>query len=138
MTFCCIRVFGPHADLLRAWVTLPPRPYLLLKHSPKHQFKAADRGRASEFIRPVPFFYIVSVNCLFCLLSTLQANQKCSDLHGPWSGSALFGLKLSCNQSYFKVPAAACPVLPISQWEHRVIALLPCSSHAPHLPPSSQ
>ena len=54
---------------------------------------------------------------LSCLRSSprSQANQKCRDLHRPWSASPLFGLKWSCNRwSYFKALAAACPVLPIS------------------------
>lgn len=94
--------------------TMPPHPYLLLKQSPKHQFKAVDRDIASEIVGPVTFFCLCSIKPTFCLCSPVQANQKCSDLHRPWSGFLLFGLRLSCALSYFKVPTAACPVLPIS------------------------
>ncbi len=93
-------------------------PDLVLKRSPKHEFKATDRDRTSQIVSCVPFFYLLSMKSLFCLHSTRRswANQKCRDLHRPWSASPLFGLKLSCNRwSYFKATAAAaCPVLPIS------------------------
>lgn len=114
-------------------------PDLLLTRRPIHQFKKDRRGhRHRQIVSPVPFFYLLRMKSLFCLRSTRrsQANQKCRDLHRPWSASPLFGLKLSCNRwSYFKALAAACPVLPIAL-SGNTESLIYCLAALPHPTPS--
>lgn len=155
-----VRTLNAHRD-----ATLPPHPYLLLRYSPKHQSDAADRDVASEIVGPVLFFSLLAVSvtvsvCFFsllcfktlsCLRSAWRTNQKCSDLHRRWSGSPLFGLKLSRSLSYFKAPPLSlalcflylsvgtqshwslahqlsCTQIPPRSTPETYIASLPCSS----------
>ena len=108
-----------------AWATLPIYT-LILRLLKRHQITSSRLQTETEGARYsfsslnfffFFFFYLLSMKSLSCLRSSprSQANQKCRDLHRPWSASPLFGLKWSCNRwSYFKALAAACPVLPIS------------------------
>lgn len=101
------------------------------EHTSSRLQKQTDKSHVS-------FFHLLRIKSPFCLHFTLRsaANQKFRD---PWSDLwpawPLFWLKLSCKrQSYFKSPAAACPVLPIPlSGNIGVIDLLPWS---PPVPPT--